>query len=236
MASRHQGEAVVTDLSGDRWLVSLEGEHDLSTVEELRDKLQAIFRTGTTVVIDLSRATFIDSSTLGVLINADRYAHEHDCEQVGIVIAEDTPPERLFALVGAHRIFTTFASAEEAFAYFRAAASSTDAGAAARRQERKQRIVTNEQAFRDYNNRKLQQASLDETDDQEPIQFVCECGDKDCDQALVITAAGFTTAHSAPNRFIVKPGHVYPEIERVVTENETFAVVEKQPIALRQAG
>jgi hypothetical protein len=133
-------------------------------------------------------------------------------------------------------VLTTFTSADEAFAYFESAASSTDAGAAARRVERKRRVGQNEQGFRDYNNRKLQHASVDETDDQEPIQFVCECGDKDCDQRLVITAAGFTTAHSAPNRFIVKPGHVYPDVERVVTENETFAVVEKQPIALSQAG
>src|SRR4051794_31519555 len=105
------GQTVIHDLPGDRWLVSLEGEHDLSTAEDLRDKLRAIFSTGTTVVIDLTAATFIDSSTLGVLINADRYAHEHDCERVGIVIAEDTPPDRLFALVGAHRMFTTFTSA-----------------------------------------------------------------------------------------------------------------------------
>src|SRR3954470_6864534 len=235
MGSEH-GHTVITDLPGDRWLVSLEGEHDLSTAQALRDKLQAIFRTGTTVVIDLTAATFIDSSTLGVLIKADRYAQEPDCEQVGIVIAEDTPPGRLFGLVGAHRVLTTFTSADEAFAYFESAASSTDPGAAARREERKRRVVQNEQGFRDSNNRTLQHASVDETDDQEPIQFVCECGDKDCDQRLVITAAGFTTAHSAPNRFIVKPGHVYPDVERIVTENETFAVVEKQPIALSQAG
>jgi anti-sigma B factor antagonist len=110
-------------LPGDRWLVSLEGEHDLSTADALRDKLRAIFRTGTTVVIDLTAATFVDSSTLGVLINADRYAHEHDCERVGIVIAENTPPKRLFDLVGAHGMFTTFASADEAFAYFESAGS-----------------------------------------------------------------------------------------------------------------
>jgi anti-sigma B factor antagonist len=226
----------VKDLPGDRWLVSLVGEHDLSTAEDLRERLWAIFRTGTTVVIDLTATTFIDSSTLGVLIDADRYAQEHDCDPIGIVVAKDTPPERLFALVGAHRIFTTFASAEDAFAYFASAAPSTDAGTTARRQERKQRIVKNEQAFRDYNNRKLQRESVDETDDWERIQFVCECGDNDCDEILAITAADFTTAHSAPNRFIVKPGHIYPEVERVVRENGTFAVVEKQPAALSQAG
>jgi anti-sigma B factor antagonist len=235
MDARQRGETVVTDLAGDRWLVSLEGEHDLSTADDLGEKLQAIFRTGTTVVIDLSTTTFIDSSTLGVLIHADRYAHEHDCDNVGIVIRPDTPPERLFHLAGAHRILTTFASAEEAFAYFESTAGSTDTGAAAWWQQRKQRIVKNEQAFRDHNNRRLQQEPVDETDDQELIPFVCECGDNDCHQALVITAAQFSQAHSAPNLFIVKPGHVYPAVERIVAQEATFAVVEKQPAALTQA-
>ena len=119
MGSERHGQTVVNGLSGDRWLVSLEGEHDLSTAEDLSDKLCEIFRTGTTVVIDLSATTFLDSSTLGVLVKANRYAKEHDCEHFGIVIAQDTPSERLFDLVGVNGMFTRFASAEEAFAYFR---------------------------------------------------------------------------------------------------------------------
>src|SRR3954452_9543011 len=132
MSSEH-GQSVIADLLGDRLLASLDGEHDLTTVHDLRDKLRAIFRTGTTVVIDLTAATFIDSSTLGGLIKADRYAQEHDCEQVGIVVAEDPPPGRLFGLVGAHRVLTTFPSADEAFAYFESADSSSCPGAAAPR-------------------------------------------------------------------------------------------------------
>ena len=129
MGSERHGQTVVNGLSGDRWLVSLEGEHDLSTAEDLSDKLCEIFRTGTTVVIDLSATTFLDSSTLGVLVKANRYAKEHDCEHFGIVIAQDTPSERLFALVGVNGMFTRFASAEEAFAHFDTEAGSTDAGA-----------------------------------------------------------------------------------------------------------
>jgi anti-sigma B factor antagonist len=233
-ASRH-GKTIVADLAGDRWLVSLEGDHDVSTAEDLRDKLRAIFRAGTTVVIDLTETTFLDSSTLGVLVDADRYAHEHGCDEVGVVTGKDSPAERLFALVGAHRLFATFPSADEAFDHFESAAGSTDPGTAARWWERKQRIVKNEQAFRDYNDRRLQHEPVEETDDEEPIPFVCECGDKDCHQALVITAAEFSEAHSAPNRFIVKPGHVYPDVEHVVAEERTFAVVEKPRGAFKQA-
>jgi anti-anti-sigma factor len=157
MDGSRPGKTVVTDLAGDRWLVSLEGEHDVSTAEDLRTKLRAIFRTGTTVVIDLSETTFLDSSTLRVLIEADRYAHEQACERVGVVVDKGGgPAERLFALVGAHRVFDVFGSAEEAFAALGAAPHSADADLAARRWQRKQRIVKNEQAFRDYNDRRLQ--------------------------------------------------------------------------------
>jgi len=230
--ARHS-ETTVTDLPGDRWLVTLEGDHDLATADALREKLRAIFQTGTTVVIDLTATTFIDSSTLAVLMNAEQYANDQECEHVGVVVPKDSPADRLFGLVRAHRMFTIFQTVEEAFAFFESA--HTDSGANQRWQERKQRIVKNEQAFRDYNDRRLQHEPVDPTDDQEPIPFACECGDTDCIQALLVTAAEFTEAHSAPNRFIVKPGHVYHDVERVVADNDTFAIVEKHPAALREA-
>ena len=101
--------------------------------------------------------------------------------------------------------------------------------------EDERRIGLNEALFREVNERVR---TINEGFSQvlQDAEFVCECGDHDCDETLVITAADFTTAHSAPNLFVVKPGHVYPEVERVVGEHETFAVVEKQPAALSQAG
>jgi anti-anti-sigma factor len=226
-------ETIVTDLPGDRWLVTLEGDHDLATAEDLRGKLRAIFQTGTTVVIDLSPTTFIDSSTLAVLLQAEEVAREQQCEHVGVVVPKNSPADRVFALVRAHRMFTIFETVEQGFAFFESA--SDDPGTAERWWERKQRIVKNEQAFRDYNDHRLQHEAVDADDDQEPIPFVCECGDTDCIQALLITAAGFTDAHSAPNRFIVKPGHVYHDVERIISETDTFAVVEKHPAVVRQA-
>jgi anti-sigma B factor antagonist len=229
MDEQRRGYSIVTDLPGDRWLVTLEGEHDLSTAADLRDKLRAVFLSGTALVIDLSATTFVDSSTLAVLVDADRYAQDHVGDQFGIVVRPNSAAERLFALTGVRRVFRIFDSVDDAFAAFEAASSREAAAAAERWQERKQRIVKNEQAFRDYNDRRLQHEPVDATDDREPIPFVCECGDKDCIEALVITAEQFTAAHSAPNRFLVRPGHVYDDVERVVEEHDTFTVVEKQP-------
>jgi len=227
-------EAIVTDLPGDRWLVTLEGDHDLATAEDLRTKLRAVFRTGTTVVIDLSPATFIDSSTLSVLLHADEVAREQQCDRVGLVVPRDSAADRLFALVRAHRMFTLFDTVEEAFGFFESAADDPAEHSTVQRwNRRKQRIVKNEQAFRDYNNRRLQHETAA---DEEQIPFVCECGDENCTNALMVTGAEFIEAHSAPNRFIVKPGHVYHDVERVVSETDTYAVVEKHPALVRQAG
>ena len=89
------------------------------------------------------------------------------------------------------------------------------------------RMVKNEQAFRKYNNRRMQQEPVAADDDQESIPFVCECGDPDCVQAMMVTAAEFSSAHSAANRFMVLPGHVYEDVERVVATEPGYQVVEK---------
>ena len=92
---------------------------------------------------------------------------------------------------------------------------------------RNARLVKNEEAFRMYNNRRMQLEPVDAEDDDEKIPFVCECGDFECVQALVATAAEFSEAHSAPNRFIVLPGHVFPDVERIIASRDGYEVVEK---------
>ena len=57
-------------------MLTITGEHDLSTAPELRRRLEEVLSEGTGVVVDLSRATFIDSSILGVILDAKRRAAE----------------------------------------------------------------------------------------------------------------------------------------------------------------
>jgi hypothetical protein len=94
-------------------------------------------------------------------------------------------------------------------------------------QARRERLVKNEEAFRQYNNRRMQAEPVAADDDDEPIPFLCECGDFDCVASLVVTAAEFTESHSAPNRFMVLPGHVFPDVERVIARHDAYEVVEK---------
>jgi anti-anti-sigma factor len=220
------GEVVVSDLPGDRWLVTLTGEHDLSTAAELGDRLDAIFATGTALVVDLRQAQVIDSSILRVLVEADRTAATSRCEHFALVVAQDSEVLRVLDRAGVRRVFQVFGSEEEAFAHFDVS-DGVPTDVVERWMTRKQRIVKNEQEFRDYNNRRMQLENADETDDQERLPFLCECGDRDCVEALMLTAAEFTEAHSAANTFVVKPGHVYPDVERLVAEHDTFGIVEK---------
>ena len=49
-------------------MVVLQGEHDLSTADRLRQAIERARDGSTPVVVDLTEATFIDSAVLGVLI------------------------------------------------------------------------------------------------------------------------------------------------------------------------
>ena len=93
--------------------------------------------------------------------------------------------------------------------------------------------MKNEQAARAYNNRRLRFELDDETGgNDEPVPFLCECGDESCAEAMEMTGDTFMSIHSAPNRFAVMPGHVLGEVEWVVETGERFWVVEKRPSAM----
>jgi anti-sigma B factor antagonist len=57
-------------------VLTISGEHDLSTAPTLRTRMDALLDQGTPVVIDLSPASFIDSSILGVILDGRRRAGE----------------------------------------------------------------------------------------------------------------------------------------------------------------
>jgi hypothetical protein len=100
---------------------------------------------------------------------------------------------------------------------------------------RKERLVKNEQAARAYNNRRLQFELGDETDAEDDVPFLCECGDESCAEAMEMTPDEFVSTHSAPNRFAVLPGHVLGEVEWVVDTGDSYWVVEKRPSAMASA-
>jgi hypothetical protein len=90
-------------------------------------------------------------------------------------------------------------------------------------------LVENQQRFRQANER-LYGAIRAMTDCERSVPFLCECPDDSCMAPTYLTLTEYTGVRSDDSRFIIVPGHPTVDGERVVTENERFAVVEKPDV------
>ena len=99
-AAMADSDVTVTHLGGDRWVIALDGEHDISTVSHFQDELDRVFATGTSLVLDLSDATFIDSSVIRTLLAAHQRAQATTGEQLAIVAPPGGIAERVLDLTG----------------------------------------------------------------------------------------------------------------------------------------
>jgi anti-anti-sigma factor len=57
-------------------IVVLQGEHDLGTLPQVREAIEAAADEEKALIIDLSSATFVDSSILGAVLDARRESRE----------------------------------------------------------------------------------------------------------------------------------------------------------------
>ncbi len=102
------GSVRVDQVRDSLWIVELRGEHDLSTAPSLRGELDTIFAQGTTVVVDLSETTFIDSSVLSELISAQRRIDGLEHKRLAIVAPRGRFPARVIDMVDAAHLFAIF--------------------------------------------------------------------------------------------------------------------------------
>lgn len=58
-------------------------------------------------------------------------------------------------------------------------------------------------------------------------EWLCECADTACTFRVKATLQEYELVRANGRTFIVYPGHAYPEVEGIVSENERFMVVEK---------
>ena len=99
---------------------------------------------------------------------------------------------------------------------------------------REERIARNETLFREVNER-IKQVNVTLAT-AEATDFLCECGDETCTQPISLTLAEYEAVRSESTQFAVVPGHVIPEVERVVASNDRYALVVKvDPDAVRIA-
>lgn len=93
---------------GDAYVVTLRGEIDAYTSPALRHDLRRLIEDVgvSTLVIDLSAVTFLDSSALGALVGALRRLRERDG---GLRIVEpSTTAARIFSLTGLDAVFDLY--------------------------------------------------------------------------------------------------------------------------------
>jgi anti-sigma B factor antagonist len=97
----------------DTHLVSVRGEIDLFTAPEFKQHVSAPIDAGVpNVVVDLSGTTFIDSSSLGVLIGAHRRLKLRGGSLV--IVCESESIVKTFRITGLDGVFTLVSSLDDA--------------------------------------------------------------------------------------------------------------------------
>jgi anti-sigma B factor antagonist len=85
------GRDIRVELPEGASVVTLVGEHDAFGAEGLQRELDRLLESGRPIVIDLGEATFIDSSTVGVLLTAYRRVEAAGLS-LGIVLPTSAGP------------------------------------------------------------------------------------------------------------------------------------------------
>ena len=94
-------------------VVVLGGEVDLYTAPELKQELHRLVAEGATrVVIDMTQTTFIDSTTLGVLLSVVKRVRPEGGTVV--LVCPDRNVRRIFEITLLDRVFAIFDSREAA--------------------------------------------------------------------------------------------------------------------------
>ena len=88
-------------------IVAVVGEADLATAPELKAALLGAIDGGTRLVlVDLSRTTFIDSTTLGVLMGGVKRLASRDGEMA--IVCRDANIRKIFDITLLDRVFAIF--------------------------------------------------------------------------------------------------------------------------------
>jgi anti-sigma B factor antagonist len=100
-------------LGDDAYVISLAGEVDLYTAPEFKQQLlEVIGQGGKDVIVDFTNTTFIDSTTLGVLVGGVKRLRSND-GQLSLVCS-DRNITKIFEITGLDRVFAIYPSRDEA--------------------------------------------------------------------------------------------------------------------------
>ena len=97
------------------YVIALAGEVDLYTAPEFKQQLlDVIAEGGKDVVVDFSDTTFIDSTTLGVLVGGVKRLRAQDGRLS--LVCSDRNITKIFEITGLDRVFTIYPTRDEALA------------------------------------------------------------------------------------------------------------------------
>ena len=95
------------------YVIALSGEVDLYTAPEFKQQLLEVIGNGAkNVIVDFSSTTFIDSTTLGVLVGGVKRLRPND-GQLSLVCS-DRNITKIFEITGLDRVFTIYPTRDEA--------------------------------------------------------------------------------------------------------------------------
>jgi hypothetical protein len=72
-------------------------------------------------------------------------------------------------------------------------------------------------------------------DEDNPVGFRCECARLGCNQLVELTVREYEEIRANPRRFVVVPGHEFPDVETVVESRAGYVIVEKRDQAAEVA-
>jgi anti-sigma B factor antagonist len=100
-------------VDGGAYVISLAGEVDLYTAPEFKQQLlDVIGQGGKEVIVDFSDTTFIDSTTLGVLVGGVKRLRSNDGQLA--LVCSDRNITKIFEITGLDRVFTIYPTRDEA--------------------------------------------------------------------------------------------------------------------------
>ena len=179
-------------------VVAVAGEIDLYTAPEFERALEPNGGAGGRVVVDLSDCTFLDSTGLGVLVQAHRRIDSNAL----LIVANGLEVLRAFEVTGLDRHFVLHPTLEVAL----------NGGAVSgwRDKEARNQALSARSTSRLSNSRK----------------DIAPTGNPDCTQQVGLTAAEYERVREHASRFVVALNHENPETESIVEQNERFVIVE----------
>jgi anti-sigma B factor antagonist len=103
------------EIDAETQIIELGGEIDLYTAPEFKERMVALIEDGKKrIVVDLSAATFIDSTTLGVLVGGVKRLRPAGGTLA--LVCTDQNITKIFEITGLDRVFPIHASRDEALA------------------------------------------------------------------------------------------------------------------------